>query len=176
MSFFSEEATLFSREYEVVEAMRTAWSADIQRFFDDLHPKVAGLLGVRLHWKIDRTQAQHRCWWLEPEPPGVGPVTLWYDKEYPELIRDKKMLWYAYLDVQGRPAPEAIQSAWRTLATDELRKQLAGTDIAMGPINGYKPLMLNIHWQNDPIADTAPLLAFSLQALQRAAAQVKAPR
>jgi hypothetical protein len=106
----------------------------------------------------------------------MGTATLWYRKEYPELIRDRQVLWYAYLDVQGSPAPEPLQAAWRIAAEAELRTKEPALTLKLGPINGYQPLLLSIPWKDDPVSDTAHLIAYSLQAIHRAASKVKEPR
>jgi hypothetical protein len=165
MSFFSEDAQLFSREYDVVEAMKAAWEADLQRFFDALHGAVQGRVGERLSRKLP---AGYRYWWLEPEASAVGSAMLWYFREYPELIRDRKLIWYAYLEVQGHHAAEVVQASWRSLAEPGLRS-VSGLSFELGPPDQFKPLRLLFSWKQDPVVELAEPVARTLQVLRQAA-------
>jgi hypothetical protein len=176
MSFFGEEATLFAREYAIVEALRTAWASDLQRFFEALHPAV----DERLHEKgLDaklstKHSKEYRYWWIPSEVPKVGNATLWYAKEYPELIRDGQVHWSAYLDIMGARADEALQKAWVQLAMPELQK-LEGVSLMLGSAATFRPLRLVFRWREDPISESAPLIADSLNILHRAILKLGKP-
>jgi hypothetical protein len=168
MSFFGEEARLFSKEYDVVEAMRTAWAADIQRFFEALHPEVEKLLGMRLQ---TRHSSGYRYWWVRSEFPEVGNATLWGAREYPELIRDQTVLWEAYLDINGQHASEATQAAWSRRVEAGLQ-DVPGLKVGSGAADSFRPLTLNCRWEKDPVAETAVPIARALQVLHRAVAEL----
>ena len=166
---------MFAREYAIVEAMRAAWTGDIQRFFEKLHSAVEQRLRekhpeARLLTK--RTQG-YLYWWIPSGEPKIGSAAFWYNSEYPELIRDKQVHWSAYLDIDGRKAQEEIQDSWVRLATPELRKLPPEFSFAPGASGTFKPLRLVVHWKEDPIAESAGLLADSLEILHRAVSQVK---
>lgn len=168
MSFFGEEATLFSKEYDVVEAMRAAWSADLQRFFDALHPEVGKLVEGTLR---TRPTAGYRYWWIPSDFPAVGNATLWYSREYPELIRDQMLCWDAYLDIRGQQAPEATQVAWRSRVASELQK-VPGLEVHMGAAGSFRPLSLRFRWDKAPVAESAVLVASILQVMNRAVSEL----
>lgn len=173
MNFFGEEATLFAREYTVVEALRTAWASDLQRFFDALHPAVE----KHLHEKgldaklITKHSKEYRYWWIPSESSEIGNATLWYDREYPELIRDGQVHWSAYLDIKGAHSSEALQKAWVQVAMSELQK-LERVSLTLGSAATYRPLRLVFPWREDPISESAPLIADSLDILRRAVSRL----
>jgi len=178
MSFFSEEAELFAREYAIVEAMRTAWSDDIKRFFTTLHSAVEQRLceelgDVKLHKRLTAGSPGSLYWWISSGASEIGNATLWYSREYPELIRDKQVHWRAYLDIESRKAPEKIQSKWTGLVEPELRKLQPGLTLALGAADTFTPLRLVVHWREDPITESAILLADVLAILHRAVSKVK---
>jgi hypothetical protein len=170
MRFFSEEAQLFSKEYDVVEAMRTAWAADIQRFFDALHPEVERRVGQTLS---TRHSSGYRYWWLRSESPSMGNATLWSPREYPELIRDKSLIWEAYLDVRGTHAPEEVQAKWLRLVKPELPGVPGVFEIHQGTADSFRPLRLTFRWTQDPIIELAEPVARVLQVLSRAVSNLE---
>lgn len=180
MSFsFSEEAKLFAREYAIVEAMRTAWSHDIERFFETLYAAVERelqdrLSGVKLHTKLTSGHPGSLYWWIPSTEPKVGNATLWYSREYPELIEDKWIHWRAYLDIKSRRAPEGIQRQWVDFALPELRKLSIDLSVTQGGMDTFSPLKLAVKWREDPIAETAGLFAEVLKILHQTVSRVKA--
>jgi hypothetical protein len=179
MSFsFSEEAQLFAREYSIVEAMRTAWSSDIERFFEDLHSAVEqrlreSLRDVTLLTKLTTGHPGSLYWWIPSGVPEIGNATLWYSREYPELIRDKQVHWRAYLDIKSRKASEGIQAKWVSLVDPELRKLQPDLSFTPGGADTFSPLKLLVKWREDPIEETAGLLADLLKILHQAVPKVK---
>jgi len=178
MSYFSEEASLFAREYVIIEAMRRAWSKDLERFFEELHSAVEQRLRdklgpVELSTKLTQGNPGSLYWWISSGIPETGNVTLWYSREYPELIRDHLVYWKAYLDIKTRKAPEDIQTKWLREAEPELRKLPPELSLAMGRVDTFAPLKLAVRWKEDPIVETAGLLADVLAILHQAVLKVK---
>jgi len=170
MSFFGEEAKLYAKEYDAVEAMRAMWSADIQRFFEALHPEVEKLLDEKVH---TRPTSGYRYWWRDSAvPPSGGTAMLWSAREYPELIRDQSLLWEAYLETgRNQHANEATHVAWRQRGEAGLRGA-PGVEVGMGAASSFRPLNLRFRWKVDPVAETAEPIARALDVLYRAVLEV----
>jgi hypothetical protein len=169
MSIFGKEAELFAQNYDVVEAMRKAWVADIQQFFETLFPEVEKHLGESLH---SLHKPPYRYWWIKSAASKIGKATLWNYREYPELIRNKQVRWHVYLDIKSKHAPEATQSAWRSVAEPELLALKPKVSVETHRPDTFMPLTLVFHWAEDPVAETAPLIATALDILHRAALKV----
>ncbi len=170
MSFFSEEATLFAREFDIVEALRTTWSADMQRFFDELYAAVQQKLQGRVSSEklVSRPTNGYRYWWVSSTSPRKERVVLWFSTTYPELIRDKQLHWFAYLEHDnGGDAPEARQKEWSQNALPELLKR-EPFQLSSGFDRRYRSVKLIIKMGEDPVADSATHLVEAFDLLSRA--------
>jgi hypothetical protein len=140
---FSDEATLFSRQYAIVEEVTEAWHRELDRFHEALF--------VRLRAQFEDLQQKpsvaYRYWWRKSWEGNVGYLCLWSRLHYPDLIRDQTLDLFACFFDNRDVADEAVNSRLQSMSVG-IRG--LGVELAAGKPNTDRAVALRIPWKVDP--------------------------
>jgi hypothetical protein len=160
---FSEEARLYSQEYAIVKEVEKAWRNDLERFHNSLFARVANEIDdLRSSGK---PKSDYRYWFRKSWEGNPGPLYLWQQVCYPELLRDKVVEFSAYYS-DDKNLWDSIHRELQTEAQAVLgNSKIAGLRIELGRINSWRPLTLRVPWEEDPLEESVPVIVRAIGAL-----------
>ena len=161
---FSPESELFAANYSLIEEIEGFWKRDCARCFEELFGAVERGL-ERTLTAVVRSNG-YRYWWPATSPKDRA-VVLWYSTAYIEVLKARKLLWWAYLGEGDKFPTEAERASWQGAAVAECRID----GVTLEPVvdgNKYKTLRVEMPWAADPVSDCAPKIVRVFKELEKA--------